>query len=255
MNSERGQALIWVVLIMALGSLVITGLLSYVSASLRADKFARERTGARYTAEAGAEAVLLDLLGGVDALSPGYTVPSVSLNGYSAAISISAPDSQPSPPARYWYFDPGAGTGLSPLAGGAHWQFQVNNIRAGSDIQVNWVFTPAAAKWKLTLYKDGAEVAAAQGTRSPGVLVVSGSAIQGGSYTFDFHNADSVATAAAPFSAKGGTNNTWIWATAYQDYLITSTAGKVTLKVYARQYPGPTTPTTSQYVSIESWQN
>ena len=96
-------------------------------------------------------------------------------------------------------------------------------------------------------------IAKSSGTKGPGELFDTGDLITGGEYTLDFFNDSGTELVAAGFVISGEADNTWIFAQAHKDYLITSTAGDYTIKAYARQIPGPTDPATREQVFLESW--
>ncbi|MFC1925598.1 hypothetical protein ACFLW2_02755 [Chloroflexota bacterium] len=94
-------------------------------------------------------------------------------------------------------------------------------------------------------------------TKGPGALLVDGSLITGGAYTLGFTNNSGTTLVSSTFSSEGGAgsaDNTWIYAQAYKDYIVSSTAGDSTIIAYVRQAPGPTNPVTGQHTYIESWQ-
>jgi hypothetical protein len=156
-RGQKGQGLIFVLITMTFGFLVITGLLHYVSTSLRAMGKNTDQVLAYYAADAGVSEVVKDLLQGIDALDAGYTVPSITVNDYDVTISIAAPTPGATPSSTYHYVDPGASAGLSPLTSQTHYCFRIDNVEAGSDIRINWAFTPDDdALWQLALY-EGAE--------------------------------------------------------------------------------------------------
>jgi len=253
--SQRGQALALVLIILAFGAVVVTALMAQVSASLSASRGNQGFLLSRHAAEGGADEVLRDLLQGKDALSPGYTLPTPSINGYDVSITISSPAAGTEPAGLFQYVDPGASYGLASVASLAAYDFRIDNIRPGSAIRVNWAFAPAAQPWRLTLYEGTGPsiVAQAQANTGPGALLVDGTLVTGGVYTIEFSNRSGVSLASSAYGSTGGAGNTWIYAQAYRDYVISSTAGDATLTVYARQGPGPTEPLTGQRVYSQAW--
>ena len=253
--NQRGQALALVLIILAFGSIVVTALMAQVSASLSASRGNQGFLLTRHAAEGGTDEVLRDLLQGIDALSPGYTVPNPNINGYAVSITVSSPAPGAEPAGLYQYIDPGAPYGLASLASLAAYDFRIDNIRPGSSMRVNWAFTPAGQPWRLTLYEGTgpAIVAQAQASTGPGALLVDGALVAGGVYTIEFSNTSGVSLSSSAYSSSGGAGNTWIYAQAYRDYMISSTAGNATLTVYARQSPGPTEPVTAQRVYSQAW--
>lgn len=151
-QNQKGQALVFVLLTMVLGAMLTGSFISYLSASFSANRKNTDQLWTYYATDAGVKAVVKDLLQGADALSPDYTVPSVTVNDYSATINIVAPNPAAVPTAAYQYIDPGASQGLSSLSSLSHYYFQMNNVQAGSNIRVNWSFTPIVGPWKIALY-------------------------------------------------------------------------------------------------------
>ena len=253
---QRGQGLALVLIILAFGSIVIAALMGQVSASLRASRANQDFLLTRHAAEGGIDEVLRDLLQGKDALSPGYTIPAPNINGYDVSIAIASPPAGAEPAGLYQYIDPGAAYGLASVSSLADYSFRIDNVRPGSSMRVNWAFTPAVQPWALTLYEGTGPVivAQAQDTKGPGALQVSGALVTGGIYTIKFSNNSGVSLASAGYGSSGGAGNTWIYTQAYKDYIITSSAGNAALKVYARQDPGPTEPTTGQKVYSHTWE-
>ena len=130
MRGERGQILVLVLMLMTLGTLVITPLLAYVNLSLRLNSRAEVRSQAYYAAEAGVDAVISDLFHGENLLSTAYPPESSLLerngdnlflkqavNGYPVNITIAPPlnppplttttydFSNPTPGSKAWYVD------------------------------------------------------------------------------------------------------------------------------------------------------
>lgn len=60
-----------------------------------------------------------------------------------------------------------------------------------------------------------------------------------GVYSIVFDNTRGVGTkTTAPFAPSGGTGDTWIYMSAYRDYVVRATAQDVTVSAYLRQIPG-----------------
>lgn len=91
------------------------------------------------------------------------------------------------------------------------------------------------------------------GVISPGGLFVSSGIVTGGQYTLDFFNNSGSALTAAAYSSSGGSNFTWVHIQSYKDHIISSTASSSNIKVFARQFPGPTNPITRQNVFLHTW--
>lgn len=236
----KGQALIFVLLIMLLGFVFLGAFLGLLNVNLLASGKAIDWSREYYSALSGIEAVIADLLQGKDALV-GYTPPAIIINDLAVSLSISPPVEKR--PIAYLYIDPGAGTGLYPLPPKSHWLVQLWGIEAGSTIAINWAFIPVKADWKIAVF-EGTDitlkpVAEKEGKKSPGELEAV--LTKGGIYTVVFYNEDEKeASYSKPFSPLNGKENTWIYSQlSGREYLITSQAGATILKAYIRQIPGP----------------
>jgi hypothetical protein len=256
LHDERGYLLPMLIIVLVIGFFIIMPLLSFVDTSIRTwDKSAEEEL-AYYAADAGIGAVLSDLRQGEDALSPSYSVPSVTLNYYTPTVTVEEPPRADPLPFGPVFVDPGATTSLYPLAGKTEFLYEADNVQAGSPMQVNWVYTPADSDYEITVYEGsgtgGTQVVGTSGSGSPARVTIPGTSISGGTYTIRFYNNSDVTIYSAEFSTIGDTTKTWLRVTAFKDYVITSTAGDITIKVFARQGPGPN-PAESA-VGIMTWQ-
>ena len=251
---ERGQMLAWTLIVTMAGSLIIGGFLIYASTSLLTTADSGNRVRAYYTTEAGADTCLV-------ALSQGQSIcpASLSLNGYTAIITLTdSVTSQVPSASRY------LPTGLEgiTLTAGSAWILELNSRPL--TIQVNWPFTPTLSPWEIRLYKgegiEGTPVVTSTGIWSPAQLLAPASVVTDGVHTILFYNtAPITTTVAAPFLVSStGTitdfNYTWVWANAYRDYMVTSSAGGQVLEVMARQIPGSSLITNPVTMSVSSWQ-
>lgn len=90
-NHESGQALVMVLLALALGALILGAYLAYVSASHRSGQDAQKALGQRYAADAGVEDALWRLMN-----EPGYAEKvaqdpdtyTIMLNGETVVITV-----------------------------------------------------------------------------------------------------------------------------------------------------------------------
>ena len=235
-------------------------MLGIINATTRASGSFQDSTKAYYAAAAGIEAVMGDLISGDDALDAGYTPPSVRVNGIDVIISITSPQVDLPPKATFRYLDPGASQGLASLGSGETWSVKLNGVAPFSSLFVNWSFvTGDVPDLRIrVLDAGGSKIADANEPlkkNTPATLVTQlGS---GDTYTVEFGNQDVGPIPSDDFSAKGRQNKTWIYVKATgNEYLITSTAGNVTLRAYVRQLPGPgqTSTPLKQTVVVESWQ-
>jgi hypothetical protein len=151
--------------------------------------------------------------------------------------------------------NPEVSTSLSPLAGNTGFDYVFGNVKTNSDFQVSWVFTPPDNGWQITVYEGegtgGPQLANATRNSSPARVTVTSQDVEGGVYTIRFRNKSTNALTSNAFSAIGDRSSTWVRIVAWKDYVITSTAGDVTLSVFARQGPGPNQVEST--VQVNSW--
>ena len=152
-TAQEGIVLPLILLGLAVGSVIVIGLLSLTGTAVRIGGEDVDQVLSLYAAEAGVATVSSDLIQGVDALSPGYTVSTSSINGYEVAVSVTAPPASTKPAAVHQYIDPGAGFGLSSLPGQTPYYFRIDNVQAQKPVRANWAFTPARQRWTMRLYE------------------------------------------------------------------------------------------------------
>lgn len=151
-KQDAGQALLLVLLAMVFGSLAVGSFLTLASASLRSSARNTDLLWARYAAEGGVNAVTKDLIQGINILTAGYTTPSFTLNNISPSIIITTPSPGTEPTGSYQYVDPGATKGLKTIGGQTHYFITIDNVKANTNVRVNWPFTPTNNSWKLAIY-------------------------------------------------------------------------------------------------------
>lgn len=260
---ERGQMLAWTLIVTVAGGLIIGGFLIYATTSLITTTGGSERVRAYYTADAGAERCLVSLTVGDSNCNF-----SLTLNGYVASVTITGPLTNVVPSTSR-YIATGLEGRVITYDSRYVMHFSSRSTTPTSFIQVNWAFTPTAVPWELCLYNgwvaDTGQLCSATavtyttGTDSPAQLrapITPTTVLTDGPHTILFRNNTSpTETVAIPFSASGGVSNTWVWANAYQDYIITSTVGGTVLEVIARQIPGRSDQAENPItVTIASWQ-
>lgn len=242
-----------IVLVIALSTLLITPVISLVSGGFSSSRQTLEQEMAYYAADAGIEAVLSDLRQGKDPLSSSYVLPSVTVNGYTATISVTAPPREDMLPFGAVFADPESGTSLSPLAANTAFLYKLFNVRPRADFQVNWAYTPSSGSTQIRIFEGagtgGLQVATGNASQSPLRFTLNARFIKGGTYTISFDNKSIVAITSAPFNTIGEPDNTWVRITAFKDLLITSSSGGLTLTVFARQGPGPNQVSSSVHIS------
>ena len=240
---EDGFSLPLMIVMLLFGSMLIIPFLDFARLRFGDVQIVAEEEEAYFAADAGIEAVLADLRRGTDALDGGYVLPTVNINGYTPVITVTAPPRKDMVPFHAVFLDPEASTSLNPLGSNASFAYVMDNVQPLADFQISWVYTPASNNWRVRVYQGegtgGSLISNSSGNGSPVRVTVDADDITGGTYTIEFTNNQTGAITAAPFSPVGNPANTWVRVVAFKDYLIESTVGSQTLKVHARQGPGP----------------
>ncbi|MBI2858340.1 MAG: hypothetical protein HYX90_04610 [Chloroflexi bacterium] len=200
-----------------------------------------------------------------------YTAPSVTINDYSASAVVSLPSGgQTVPGTQQNYVDPGsAHPQLVTIPAGYGYLVRLYNVKAGT-IQVNWAYSPSGisrvgvwggmpvsnqtgqphppgqvSAWpsEHPILDTGFTPATASFNRTDAITVDPATDDSGGVYTIVFDNSRGNQTkTTAAFAPSGGPGDTWIWVKSYKDYLVTATAGDVSVSAYLRQVPGFSEP-------------
>ncbi|MBI4180970.1 MAG: hypothetical protein HY528_03480 [Chloroflexi bacterium] len=194
-----------------------------------------------------------------------YTPPTVTVNDYTPIVTLSNPlTNQENPAEQPAYIDPGlAHPQLLSVPNNTGYLLRLYNVKRG-EIAVNWYYSPPG-NTQLGLWAGMPRNASTGAPYVPGqissfptdtaidtntsnrpnqlgpVTVDPTTDGSGGVYTIVFYNPSSTKTTAA-FSPTGGTSNTWVYATAYRDYVVTATVGSVQVVVQFRQVPGYSEP-------------
>jgi hypothetical protein len=158
-----GQVLILAIILMAVGALVMTPLLSQLATGLGRGGSEREQRFKVYVAEAAINRTMADLIRGADGvattytttepntgnnnvytITTSYTAPSVTVSDYTPSVTLTLPTSVQSQPTAFPnYFDPGiTHPNLATVAPGRAYLMRLYNVKAGT-IQVNWAYSPA----------------------------------------------------------------------------------------------------------------
>lgn len=267
-SGQQGQALPLAVILLAVAALVATPVLIYISSMLLGQLRAEDNTRALLAADAGLEAVLSDMVRGADPsqLEAAYQVPSVTVNDFTPTIAIATPAAGATPTPLQQYFDPGLQhpclATVAPQQGYLLRVFFVQPTSASytSTLAVNWAYSPAAPSrigvWEgetarlpgcITQFPteqpilDTGHAGGSRNFNSIPELVISAPGV----YTIAMFNTSSnppITVTTTAFKPSGGTGDTWVYATAFKDYIITSTVGGTALKAYVRVTPGYTQP-------------
>ncbi len=280
-RGQRGLLLPTTTLVMTLGTLLLVPLMVLVGTTFTSNRAARERELALYAAEAGVNRVLADLVRGADGISTMYTleephdpgdpdyltfpqntnyiVPTVTVNGFDASVTIEDPGVTPDSQQRY--IDPGL---LHPdmvtIPPGTGYLVRLYHVKQGR-LQVNWAYSPAGTAkigiWqgtpvnpatqqpftpgRISQYPVETPLTEATSSASDAYVTTPPLLVSPGIYTIVFFNpADPGASTktSAPFAPTGNSSDTWIWGKVYRDYRITAVAGNFTLWYVVRQVPG-----------------
>ena len=193
-----------------------------------------------------------------------YTPPSVTLNGFTPTVTIIRPPDAfvSSGPILQ---DPGlADPDLQNLPGGTAYLLRLYNVRAGV-MQVNWAYdAPGPARvaiWRGIPLDPATSQPIPPGpiTTLPPALPVTEStsgatatsthttviSVEQDVYTIIFDNTvdpSNASRATSPFQPSGALGDTWLFVDAFRDYIITISAGTVSLRTLIRQIPGFTEP-------------
>lgn len=149
---ENGSVLIIVLIAIFVGAILI-----FVSTSLFSTIMIKSGQNVdsaknRYLAQAGLNLVVADILEGKEVKSSNYTEPLI-LDDEEIVLSIEKPFYAMGPTSSYYYIDPGVEKGLSSLRAQQSYFFFLESVRQGSDLRVNWSFTPNNKKWRIRLYE------------------------------------------------------------------------------------------------------
>lgn len=208
-------------------------------------------------------------------LTTTYTIPSVTVEDYTPTVTVETPATATVPTPTQQYVDPGVtNPDFASVPQGYGYLMRIYNVAPGT-IQANWAYSPAGVG-RIGVWA-GMPVNPTTGQpytpgridrfptdppvldtgSSPGNITYVRtnpiSVTSGGVYTIVFDNTrgnDTKTTSA--YAPSGGTGDTWIYIVAYRDYLITATAGGVTVTAYVRQIPGYSQPPTGNWSSSNS---
>ncbi len=240
---EAGFVLPLAIIALLFGSLLVLPFLDFARLRFGDLEDLTLEEEAYFAADAGIEAVLSDLRQGEDVLSPSYTAPVATVNGFTPSIAVAPPPRDEYVSFGTVFADPGSSIGLDPLGPNADFLYVVKDVRPVAALQVSWIFTPPDNGWQLTVFEGegatGPPVANAAKNQGPARISVDPEQITGGTYTIRFRNKSSNALTSAPFSPTGESDKTWLRVEAWKDYVITSTVGAVTITAFVRPSPGP----------------
>ncbi|MFW0858642.1 MAG: hypothetical protein AAGB97_00385 [Dehalococcoidia bacterium] len=254
---EQGQTLVYVLLFLVVGSLLVASLVPFLGAGFRRQAAGRVQVMAGYAAEAGIKRVVADLIRGADVLSPHYTVPKITVNDHTPTIAIRA--ATITLPSEQLYVDPGVrDPALRLIPAREGYLMRLHHVHEG-ELRVNWAYSPAGLTWvgiwKGLTAQDAGRIydwprekplAVARSRPKDDHNHVSVDITTPGIYTIVFYNRGHIDRVTKPFRSPGGTGDTWIYVRAFRDYIITATAGGISVSAYVRQVPGFSEPPVRQ---------
>ena len=235
--SETGIILPLVIIVVAVGALVVIGVLGITSTILKSGTKDTESVLELYAAESGIRHIMGELRAGADILSSGYTPPGLVVNGLDVHLTVSPPTTL-APASDGVYVDPLVNTVSAETS---HRFIFENSI--GPHIKVNWQFEPTVTSTLAFLQQTTTTLptppSPTTATTTPGHLEIT------------FSSPSTVTS--TEFDSLGNPSANWIFVQAQKDYVVTARAGATTVTAYLRQIPGPTDPKVEQEVRILTW--
>ncbi len=266
LEDERGQALSMAVILMIVATMVVSSVLIFTSTMLMGQRKSEDNVRALMAADAGIEAVMSDLIRGANPVTTTYPMPVVTANEYSPSITVTAPSAQATPQPTYQYIDPGfQDPNFATVPASSGYLIHLYNVQPSTAtftnvMQISWSYSPAGAT-RIGIWKDAISyMTAGQITQYPNEQPILDTGrsrgtdtynqtneialdLTAGTYSIVFWNiSGSTAKVTSPFKPSGGAVDTWIYTSAFADYMISSTVGGTTVDAYVRQTPGPLSP-------------
>ena len=235
--SETGIMLPLVIIVVAVGALVVIGVLGITSTILKSGTNDTESVLELYAAESGIRHIMGELQASADILSPSYTPPALFVNGLDVHLTVSTP------------------TTLAPASDGVYVDALVNTVSAenshrfifensvGPHIKVNWQFDPSVTSPLAFLQQTTTTIPPSP---SPTTATTTPAHVE-----ITFTSSSTVTS--REFDPLGNPSASWIFVQAHKDYVVTARAGATTVTTYLRQIPGPTDPKGEQEVRILTW--
>lgn len=286
LKDEQGQALVYVLIFLIVGSLLVASLVPFLGAGARRQVASREQVMAGYAAEAGVARIIADLIRGADALSPHYTDPEITVNDHTPTIDIRA--ATIALPSDQLYVDAGVrAPALRAIRAGQGYLMRLHHVKEG-ELRINWAYSPAGLTklgiWDGLTDQDAGRIYAwpeehpvATAESSDDFNHISVVITNPGIYTIVFFNPPEIEEdpneeepdeeepdedeeivlipntdkVTSPFG-PGGSKNTWIYVRAHQDYIITAAAGEVSVSAFVRQVPGFSEPPVGEWMADRS---
>ncbi len=247
---EAGFILPTVLIIVAVGAIVIIGLLGYTTTVLRAVGKDADALIELYAAEAGVAEVKERLLTG-EIIPILWAPESFEVNGLTVEVSVNYPEvAAPKTPR---YIDPGVGA----VSANQPYRLVLRDVAFNSEMSVNWAFQAEESSIASTIAIHRGDEPDGEVTRidesireSPNSLEVAD--LTSGTYTVEFSVSTSTLVT-EPFDETESLNSTWIYGSIYTDYVVTSKAGDTTVTAYLRQVHDPTDPSVHRKVYTLSW--
>lgn len=276
LEGGSGLTLPLAMILIALGVAAITSV-SFLIVHIRTIARTQDEDRAYYAMDAAIESVLADLVRGADALAPSYQPAIAELNGVTPAVDVAAPGGGVKPDPGQQYFDPGVrDPRLRSMGAGDGYLLHLLSLQPSSGafaslIQVNWSFTlSGTAPQGTTTLKLLRNAEALSPGRTIGCPVgdtlasaakyiegQTGAAVRLGPVELALPGVYSVAFCLTgsgvgtlttnTFKPSGAPGDTWVYALAFKDYLVTARAEGAAITAYVRQVPGPVQPPASPW--------
>ncbi len=237
-------------IIVAVGAVVVIGLLGYTTAVLRAGGEDGDALKELYAAEAGIAEVKNRLLIG-DAIPLPWAPTSFEIDGFTVETFVTNPI-RPVETTTTNFIDGNAGA----VSKENPYRLTIDQVAPNSPLALHWAYSPTSTASSITVYegrqaREQDIVTSTRALASPNDLPPL--ELDGGTYTFEFATTAEFDVHSVPFTDIGDSASSRFWVSAHRDYVVTSKAGDTTITAYLRQFPGPTIPPVPQKVYTLSW--
>ena len=242
--SEAGFILPLALIIVAIGAMVVIGLIGYASGLLRAGGEDADALKELYAADAGV-AHVKKLMREGSLPTPPTPIPTIPVNGLDVEMYVTpvpmpgtaVPSPQPYP------VDP-----LLPEELVERHRVTLNSVPEGTQVNISWAFTPTSAASSIFIYKSDDMVTPVATCRTipPDRRWIDCSAVvetgEDGTYVVEFDPGTASDLESTEFTeetedCEEQTKPHFCLTTPPADYIVVSTAGDTTVTAYLRQMP------------------
>lgn len=239
--SEAGFILPLAIIIVAIGAMVVIGLLGYASGLLRAGGEDTDALKELYAADAGI-AHVKNLLREGPLPTP---IPTIEVNGLEVEMYVT-PVATPNPAAPTPLPEP-IDPKLPEDLDGIH-RVTLEAVPEGTKVDISWAFTPASAASSIFIYKSESATppSAPCRTNPPDRRWIDCSTVvetgEDGTYVVEFHPGAAIGLESTEFTeetegCEEQTEPHFCLTTPPADYIVVSKAGDTTVTAYLRQMP------------------